>query len=588
MKSKKILIIVIIIIAMLSICGGVFSYLFIATDTFKSDKELFAKYMSQNTEILQKLKNSQTIEIYKNLENEEKYESNTNIKMTYSEGGEVSNPMNNLSACLNVQRDNENEYFYGDGQVLFAEEEYLEAEIIKDKELYGMRFPDVAKQFVSIKNDQNLEKVVDDIGTDSITLEMIMDILDGTTQISEEMISQDEVEALKEKYVNMITETISKGKFNSSKKAMITYNNNTVKTNSYTVSLTSEQVENMITQILNNLKTETAIVKNIKDESFEEKIDEKIKLLSEEQEVPAIKITVYEKNEITIRTVIEIGLDKIIIENLQENGEEKSKIQFAKMDSEQTIEYDIELTKKTMENQENISLTANIVEGEENYKLSFLSEIQITEKNIELSATASYKKDILTASIVLENSVDLGNDFEKKETLSDSNNVVLNDAEEERRKSIIDTLKTNIPLKIETRLGLLRDALGIESDNETDEIVPEYEMSQVEINKFNAKFEFYTGNEVSSENVKTLLTIVEDNLGSCEIIPMENQENVEEIKPEDIKYTIKLNIERNNNNGDGMAQVLEKISDDKKYKISISYKAENQLIDYIIIEESET
>ena len=37
-----------------------------------------------------------------------------------------------------------------------------------------------------------------------------------------------------------------------------------------------------------------------------------------------------------------------------------------------------------------------------------------------------------------------------------------------------------------------------------------------------------------------------------------------------------------------MAQVLEKISDDKKYKISISYKAENQLIDYIIIEESET
>lgn len=588
MKSKKILIIVIIIIAMLSICGGVFSYLFIATDTFKSDKELFAKYMSQNTEILQKLKNSQTIEIYKNLENEEKYESNTNIKMTYSEGGEVSNPMNNLSACLNVQRDNENEYFYGDGQVLFAEEEYLEAEIIKDKELYGMRFPDVAKQFVSIKNDQNLEKVVDDIGTDSITLEMIMDILDGTTQISEEMISQDEVEALKEKYVNMITETISKGTFNSSKKAMITYNNNTVKTNSYTVSLTSEQVENMITQILNNLKTETAIVKNIKDESFEEKIDEKIKLLSEEQEVPAIKITVYEKNEITIRTVIEIGLDKIIIENLQENGEEKSKIQFAKMDSEQTIEYDIELTKKTMENQENISLTANIVEGEENYKLSFLSEIQITEKNIELSATASYKKDILTASIVLENSVDLGNDFEKKETLSDSNNVVLNDAEEERRKSIIDTLKTNIPLKIETRLGLLRDALGIESDNETDEIVPEYEMSQVEINKFNAKFEFYTGNEVSSENVKTLLTIVEDNLGSCEIIPMENQENVEEIKPEDIKYTIKLNIERNNNNGDGMAQVLEKISDDKKYKISISYKAENQLIDYIIIEESET
>ena len=50
-------------------------------------------------------------------------------------------------------------------------------------------------------------------------------------------------------------------------------------------------------------------------------------------------------------------------------------------------------------------------------------------------------------------------------------------------------------------------------------------MSQVEINKFNAKFEFYTGNEVSAENVKTLLTTVKDNLGSYEIKLDENQES---------------------------------------------------------------
>lgn len=586
MKSKKILIIVIIIIAVLGIGGAAFAYLFVATDTFKSDKELFAKYMSQNVEALQKLENTQTVQAYKNLANEDKYESNTDIKMKYSEGGEISNPMNNLSARLNVQKDDENEYFYADGQILFAEEEYLEAEIIKDKELYGMRFPDVAKQFVSIKNDPNLEMIATDMGTDITALEKIMDIIDGTTQVSEEIISQDEVETLKEKYINMITETILNGTFNSVKKAMITYNNSTVKTNSYTVSLTSEQVEKLIIQILNNLKTEKAIVKNIEDESFEEKIDEKIKLLSEEQEVPTIKITVYEQNEKTIRTVIEIGLDKVIIENSEENGVEKSKIQFSKMNSDQTNEYDIELIKKTMENQEDISLTANIVDGEESYTLSFLSGIKLTEKNIDLSATVSYKKDILTASIVLENTVNLENDFEKKGTLSDSNNVVLNDTEDERRRSIIDTLKLNIPEKIETRLGLLSEALGIKSD-EKDEIVPEYEMTQVEINKFNAKFEFYTGNEVSPENVKALLSIVENNIESCEITTVENQEDIENMKPEDIKYIFKLNIERNKTDQDGMAQVLEKISDDKKYKISISYKEENQLINYIIIEEAE-
>ena len=586
MKSKKILIIVIIIIAVLALGSVAFGYLFVATDTFKSDKELFAKYMSQNMETLQKIEDSQTIQVYKNLENEEKYDSSTNIKMTYSEGGEVSNPINNLAANLDIQKDDEDGYFYADGQILFAGEEYLEAEVIKDNELYGIRFPDVAKQFVSIKDDQELEMVADDIDTDSIALEKIIDILDGTTQISEEMISQEDAKTLREKYFNMVTEAISNGTFSSAKKAMITYNNNTIKTNAYTVSLNSEQVENLLVQILNNLKTENVIVENVKDESFEERVDELVKLLSEEQEVPAIKITVYEQNKNTIRTVVEVGLDKIIIENTEENGEIKSKIQFSNIVSEKTNEYDIELTKKTIENKEDISLIVNITEGEESYTLSFLSVMQLTEKNIDLSASVSYKKDILTAAIVLENEVNLKNDFDKKQSLSDSNNIVLNDTEEERRKNIIDTLKTNIPLKVETRLGLLSEALGIKGD-ETDETVPEYEMTQVEINKFNAKFEFYTGNEVSPENVKTLLSIVENNLESCEITPAENQENTEEMRPEDIKYTIKLNIERNNTDEDGMTQVLEKISDNKKYKISISYKEENQLIDYIVIEEAE-
>ena len=67
MKNKKILIVVIIMIAILAIGGGVFAYLYIATDTFKSDKELFSKYISQNLETFQKLGNSQTVKTYKEL-----------------------------------------------------------------------------------------------------------------------------------------------------------------------------------------------------------------------------------------------------------------------------------------------------------------------------------------------------------------------------------------------------------------------------------------------------------------------------------------------------------------------------------------
>lgn len=587
MKSKKILIIVIVLIVILGLGGATFAYLFMATDIFKSNKELFAKYMSQNIEDFQSLGDLKTIQTYKNLSNQDKYESNTDIKMSYSEGGEVSNPVNNLSANLDVQKDNENEYFYADGQILFNEEEYLESEIIKDKELYGIRFSDVAKQFVSIKNDENIDDIADEIGIDSSVLEKIINIIDGTAKVSEEIISQDDAKTLKEKYSNMITKTISEGTFSKQRNAMITYNNNKIKTNSYTVSLTNTQVEKLLVEILNNIKNESVIVKNIKNESFGEQIDELVKVLTDEKELPAIKITVFEQNKRTIRTVVEIGGDKIIIENAKGDGERISKIQFTKIVSEKTNKYDIELTKETLENKEDVSINVNVEDGEENYTVSLSSEMQLTDENIETNIIIGYKKDILSIKAELYNAIDFTNDFEERQTLLEGNNLVLSDMEQERRKTLIDILKENVPIKTETRVELLKEALGLSSNTTTEEPVSEDEMTQVEINKFNAKFEFYTGNEVTAENVNALLNIVKNNLGSCEITPAEGQENTEEMDPEDVKYVIKLNIERNSTNEDGMNQVLDLISDEKKYQISISYKEENKLIDYITIEEVE-
>ena len=63
MKSKKILIIVIVLIVILGLGGATFAYLFMATDIFKSNKELFAKYMSQNIEDFQSLGDLKTIQI---------------------------------------------------------------------------------------------------------------------------------------------------------------------------------------------------------------------------------------------------------------------------------------------------------------------------------------------------------------------------------------------------------------------------------------------------------------------------------------------------------------------------------------------
>ena len=575
MKKKKTLLFVIIIIAILAVSGSVFGYLYMATDVFKSNQELFGKYMTQNIEAFQKLSNGQISKIYKNLENEENYEANSKITMIHSEGGEVSNPLNELSLQLDIQKNSVDQYIYADAQILYGGEEYLEAEIIKEEELYGIRFTDVVKQFVTIKNDENLENVANDLGIESKQLIELMDMIDGTQEISDLVVSEENENQLKEKYLNIVSDAISKGTFSSLKDAMITYNNNTINTNAYTVKLTSSQVKDMIVQILNNLKEETTILEEfIAKEDVEEQIDEAIKNISEEAEIPEIKITIYEQKQQTVRTVVEIDTLKMLIENEVVNEGVTAKIQISDLSAEEVLEYNIEIS-----NVEGFDIITEILEGENTYTISFLNDMEIEEEQVLLNSSIIYEEDILKIGGTLETNIKIGEDFEKKEILEASNKVVLNDLQSERRILIINQLKEKVPEKVMIRLGLLFEALGLqeeESDNETIEENQD-ENSQVEINKFNAKFEFYTGETVSAENVRTLLDIVKNNLAGCEITTLEEQD--------DIKYTIKLNIEKDKINEEEIYQVLEKINDENKYRVSIVYKVDSGLIDYIMINE---
>lgn len=589
MKSKKRLVIaiIIILILVLAIAGAVFAYVYIKTDTFRTDQELFAKYISQNAETLQKFSDSQTIKQYDNLRNVEKFESNTKIKTTYSEGGEVSNAINNLYGTIVMQKDATDDYFYADGQVILDEQKYLESEIIKDKAAYGIRFTDVVKQFVTVKDDNKFNDVASDIGIDSAKLEKIMNGIDGTVKATDAIATEDETVTLKNKYMQLVIDTIKQGKFASNKKAVITYNNNTINTKAYSVSLTSEQVENLLVQILNNLKTEDTILNNLQTskEKYQEDIDKEINSLTSEKEVPTVRITVYEQSGSTIRTIVEIGTNKVIIENTETNGELKSNIQVSIINSDQTDEYKTQITKDSSENEENINLVTNVTKGDEQYTITWTNSMSAENTNIQFNSSLNYKKDILTASVVLQNEVAIDRDFDKKQELADNNNFVLNDAEENTRKNVIEQLKQKVPERWDARISLLKEALGIGETETSETEVPEAEMTQVDINKFNAKFEFYTGDEVSAENVKTLLNIAKNSLGSYEITPIQDPEHPDETDPDKIQYNFKLKIERNKVDETGTNQILEKIGEKNKYKVSIFYKEQNKLIDYITIED---
>ena len=575
MGKKNKLVIVIIIVLALAVAGAVFAYLFFETDMFKSKQELFFKYISQDIEVLNEVADLKTFDVYNKLKNEEKYESNTKLKITHSEGGEISNPLNDLSAKLNVQKDNEQQYTYIDGQILYKDEEYLEAELIKEQDIYGIRFTDAVKQFVSIKKDENTKLVSDDIGIDVKVLKMIIDTIDET-QVN---ISKEKINTLRDKYLNIITQELMKGTFQKQKKAMITFNDVATETNAYTVSLTSEQLRNMILQILNNIKEDDEIVSILQDVVDKtiviEKIDELINNLTEDIQISSLKITVYENKQKTIRTVMEISDNRIVIE--KENGNIEIKV--SNINNEQVEEYQFEISKQTLESQENIEVKANIINGEEQFSINLLSEMQQVPEHTNLKLQFSYVQDITTITLLIENQIKVGTGIEKTQTLSSENNIIISSLEQERRKSLIQVLNEIIPQKINERIDLLKEKLGITQSNNQDnqEMNNEDNTSQIEINKFNSKFEFYTGDEVSAENVNALLDVIQNNLLNYEKI------QVPDSSEENSKETFKFIIEKDKVNEEAINQIRDKIDDDKKYKVSIVYKEGNGIIDYITI-----
>ena len=588
-SSKKILIFVIIMIIVLAIAGTSLVYLYLKTDFLKSNKVLFNKYIMQDIQNIQGIAQSNIYQTYKNVKSQNVYESNTDINISYSQGGEISSPFNELK--FNFKDQKENEYNYRNAKILFQDENYLEVEGIKDSDLYGIRFPNEIKQYLSIRNTDDAQ-YLENIGINEEILVKIMQILDNNNLLVNEIFTENETGTLVNTYFNIIKQNVENATYSSQKNVLITLDNNTIKADSYTATLQPNQVQETINQLLNNIKNDEIILTKIQEfgfnkEDFTTKIDEYLENLGIDKELPAVNITVYSKSGITLRTTIEYGVEKITIENSSDNNIQKLNIQRTVLNDDEQEEQSIEIS-KTQENlNENYNIKLNIIEGTKQKNIEFNVQMQNSNNNIETIANIKYIEDITDIEITLNNTVNT--EITEKTQLDSTNNIILTDLDDASRGNVLNIVKTAIPERINSRTQELIEKLKIQEyidkifkkeeetpdqEQPSEEVTDSEEetMSQIEINRFNAKFEFYTGNEVSSDNVKTLINIVKSHLNTVEI-----SETGE----------IKLIIEKDKENVEETNKTLEQIEDGAKYKVLITYKDSNGIIDYITISEIE-
>lgn len=600
-RKKRITIITIAIVLVIAIIIGILAFLYIKTDAFKSNETLFAKYLVQNFDIIEVWEKSKNTDI-ENLLNTNKYTSQIEGKIEYTENKGTSNEkqsssVNNVGIKITSNIDKSNNYNYSDISIGTENEKLVGLEYLNEDDKYGIRLKDI-QQFVSIKKDdetqeselKNIEKLTENIDVQSII-----------------KFSDEEKQTLKNTYLEIIKNNVSKEKYHKQSNSLITVNNKDMQTNAYYIEFTVEECNNLYIKILEQIAKDEIILskvdlieKQIKEidedydgnlrENFVKSIKDKIKEI-EDKNIgnDKVKITVYEKNMKTVRTSIEKNNDKTIIDLYDSSS---IKIDTVKID-ETTDEQYIKIESKNDGTNLNVLVeyakiqdnnTKNTVQF--NYGQTFLNNE--LNKNIELGISNEKNEAIIKIS----DDTNFVQEFENEITL-EKDNVDLDELDEEQSNAINGILTENVQSQLSNLLAVvnLNDYVSMLQNlglmNKTSiELPSDGEVTETERKRFNSQFEFFVSEGLTSDNIKELIDTAENNFEDMKVL-LKNGEiqdlDLDKInssrESSDYKKEISeilLYIKRNSNNEEKEADLLTYLEKESgnKYNVSIEYDAD--------------
>lgn len=600
-RKKRITIITIAIVLVIAIIIGILAFLYIKTDAFKSNETLFAKYLVQNFDIIEVWEKSKNTDI-ENLLDTNKYTSQIEGKIEYTENKGTSNEkqsssVNNVGIKITSNIDKSNNYNYSDISIGTENEKLVGLEYLNEDDKYGIRLKDI-QQFVSIKKDdetqeselKNIEKLTENIDVQSII-----------------KFSDEEKQTLKNTYLEIIKNNVSKEKYHKQSNSLITVNNKDMQTNAYYIEFTVEECNNLYIKILEQIAKDEIILskvdlieKQIKEidedydgnlrENFVKSIKDKIKEI-EDKNIgnDKVKITVYEKNMKTVRTSIEKNNDKTTIDLYDGSSIKIDTVKIAETTDEQYIKIEskndgtnLNVLVEYAKIQDNN--TKNTVQL--NYEQTFLNNK--LNKNIELGISNEKNEAIIKIS----DDTNFVQEFENEITL-EKDNVDLDELDEEQSNAINGILTENVQSQLSNLLAVvnLNDYVSMFQNlglmNKTSiELPSDGEVTETERKRFNSQFEFFVSEGLTSDNIKELIDTAENNFKDMKVL-LKNGEiqdlDLDKInssrESSDYKKEISeilLYIKRNSNNEEKEADLLTYLEKESrnKYNVSIEYDAD--------------
>lgn len=594
-RKKRIATIVIVISFVIILLCAVLIYLLTATDVFKSDKELFGKYLFKTSENIENF--------FENYEQEEltKYTSQMKAKINYTADMNTTaednqNNLNNIILNVDSQVDKESNYDYKEIYIQNSDEKLAKLEYLKNNDIYAVRV-DGIKQFVAIKN-QNLKDFSQKMGLSEDQINLIPNELDEKKIDFEKIkFTEDEKKQIANRYLKILNENVSKEKFSKQSNALITINGNDMNTNAYSLTLTKEQYNNLKIKILEQLKDDETILnklellkneteniyKNANSDYKQNYINSIETTIKEIQDTnigqEEVKISVYVNNKKTVRVIIDDKTTKTTMDFVDKDN--KNKVMELNITKYDTVENSVIATikRENQDNNEKISISIESIKAEEVHKLEMLLGNTKKSNNIIKDFSISYNNGTNQLVFNVEDNIEKKENLENKIELTKNNNIILNELEQNKASIIISKVLEKVLNQINSIQNKVNeeDITSILSMFSTGESISlgDGTITENEKNRFNAQFEFYEGDEVQLEDIQALLTALKDNTSKVEIISNDK---------DDIKIKISVKSQKNDEKGiEQVKQLLEsKDNKDKKYKVKVVY-GENGLINAIAI-----
>lgn len=500
---------IIIISILIVLLLVVFGVLYFCTDLLKSDKQLFFKYASQLVETEGGFVEN-NIEAFYNKKQQMPYENEGKFDFTVDLGNNTNEQIdiaNDFVVNFSGKTDKTNNKAEQNIELKYSDDVSWPLIYRHDGDIYGIQTDYVSSKYVAVENN-NLKEFAGKVGmTDTSDVPEKIEVPENTTSFE---YTEEEKQTVQEKYITILENQFRDDQFQAER--------NEDGTIRYILTMTNEELKNLVIALLNELKTDDVTLGKINNILSEQDLYTKNTI--EAEDIDSIIESLQEGNteEGEVQFIVAQKNSKLVSISLNQND---NNIQLTKNNQEDSVNYSISVNFKFNTGLSRIGTIGGTVYFSANY--SGLNELNTVKENYELGIAVQDNngQQVGKYTYQFENNVNFV-DSVNIDGLNEENAMILNNYEEESIQNFMTQLGERISnvnaeqmekigfnygnpmiLMIPTSLGNVLLAQNLDST------ISESNIENSEVQTFNNLFLKYEGNQRGTL-VKSLIQEIEN------------------------------------------------------------------------------